>query len=79
VKIGELRTVYGADPFRPFVIHLNDGRRIPVHRREWIMSTPSGWIIVVCQPDDSCDFIDIDSVDKLELDRPRRQRNRRTG
>jgi hypothetical protein len=67
MTIGQLRTVYGAQPFRPFTIHLADGRSIPVLHREFIMVVPSGRTLVVCQPDDTMNIIDLLLVTDLEL------------
>ncbi|HUY88101.1 MAG TPA: hypothetical protein VMV10_05175 [Pirellulales bacterium] len=62
MTIERFRELLDAQPFQPFSIHLADGREVPVLRREFIMAAPSGRIIVVCQPDDSLDFIDLPSV-----------------
>ena len=78
MTIEQLRTLYNAQPFRPFVIHLADGRQVPVHHREFIMPAPSGRTLVVWQPDDTLNIIDLLLVTDLELkptgDGPRRRR-----
>lgn len=56
--IEQLRAVYGARPFRPFVMHLADGREIPVNHRDFFMTAPSGRTIVVAQPDDTLNISD---------------------
>ena len=55
-------------PFRPFVIHLADGRAIPVRHREFIMAAPSGRTMIVYQPDDSWNVIDLLLVTDLEFE-----------
>jgi hypothetical protein len=67
MTVEQLRTAYTAQPFRPFVIHLADGREVPVVSREFIMAVPSGRTIVVCQPDDTLNIIDLPLVTDLEL------------
>lgn len=67
MTIDQLRNVYNAQPFRPFVIHLADGRQIPVHHRDFIMAVPSGRTLIVCQPDDTVNIIDLLLVTDLEL------------
>ena len=42
MTIEQMRAAYDAKPFRPFVIHLADGRAVPVNHREFIMAAPSG-------------------------------------
>jgi hypothetical protein len=78
MTIEQLRNLYNAQPFRPFVIHLADGRQVPVYHREFIMTVPSGRTLVVCQPDDTLNIIDLLLVTDLELkpqaDGPRRRR-----
>ena len=67
MTIEQLRTVYNAQPFQPFTIHLADGRAVPVHHREFIMAVPSGRTVFVCQPDDTVNIIDLLLVTDLEL------------
>ena len=67
MTIEQLKAAYDAQPFRPFVIHLADGREIPVKSREFIMSVPSGRTIVVAQPDDTLNIIDLLLVTDLEV------------
>ncbi len=66
MTIEKLKDVYNAQPFQPFVIHLADGREVPVHHREFILTVPSGRTIVVCQPDDTLNIIDLLLVTDLE-------------
>lgn len=67
MTIEQLRNVYDAQPFRPFVLHLADGREIPVHHREFILTVPSGRTVFVCQPDDTVNIIDLLLVTDIEL------------
>ncbi|HQU46911.1 MAG TPA: hypothetical protein PK867_29170 [Pirellulales bacterium] len=59
MTIEQLRTVYNAQPFRPFILYLADGREIPVHHRDFIMAVPSGRTVFVVQPDDTAHIIDL--------------------
>jgi hypothetical protein len=67
MTIEQLRTLYDAQPFRPFVIHLADGREIPVNHREFVMTVPSGRTVVVAQPDDTLNIVDLLLVTDLEI------------
>lgn len=69
MTIEQIRATNQAQPFRPFVIHLADGRQIPVSSREFISPAPSGRTIVVWQPDDKMNIIDLLLVTDLEIDR----------
>lgn len=67
MTIERIRELYDVQPFHPFVIHLADGRAIPVVSREFIASAPSGRTIVIFQPDDSMNIIDLLLVTDLEV------------
>jgi hypothetical protein len=67
VKISELQKLYDAEPFRPFFIHMADGRKIPVKHREFMALSPSGRTAYVYQLNDDSDIIDVGLVTALEL------------
>ena len=67
MTIEQMRATYAAPPFRPFIIHLADGREIPVNHREFIMSAPSGRTITVYREDDAAHIIDLLLVTDVEL------------
>jgi hypothetical protein len=72
LTIEQLKHVYGATPFRPFVLHLADGREITVRSPEFMASSPSGRTIIVYQPDDSFNIIDLLLVTDIEVKNGRR-------
>jgi hypothetical protein len=55
----QLQTVCKARPFKPFVLHLADGREIPVQHPDFVMSVPSGRTMFVDHPDDTTNIIDL--------------------
>jgi hypothetical protein len=67
MTIEQLRAAYEETPFRPFVLHLADGREIPVHSREFISPAPNGRTMVVWQPDARMNIIDLLLVTDLEF------------
>ncbi len=67
MTIEQLKAAYEAKPFRPFVMHLADGRTLPVTSREFIMAVPSGRTVVVCMPDDAFHIVDLLLVTDLEF------------
>lgn len=67
MTIEKIKTLYEAQPFHPFVIHLADGRGIPVLSREFMAAAPSGRTVIVYQPDDSHNIIDLLLVTDLEI------------
>ena len=62
-----LRDLWHAQPFRPFIIHLADGRDVKVVHPEFLSRSPSGRTITVYQPDESFNIIDLLLVTDLEL------------
>ncbi len=67
----EFQQVYEAKPFRPFAVHVADGRAISVRHQEFAMLSPSGRTVIVYQPDDSFDVIDLLLVTTLRVDEKR--------
>jgi hypothetical protein len=63
----QLRTALGDQPFRPFALHLADGRNIIIRHREFAMLSPSGRTVVAYQPDDSMNVVDLLLVTDLEI------------
>jgi hypothetical protein len=70
VTIDQLRNVYQAQPFRPFVLHLADGRQLPVEHREFISFSSTGRTVIVHQRNESHDVIDLLLVTDLEVKPP---------
>jgi hypothetical protein len=67
MTIEEVRAAYHAEPFRPFVLHLADGRNVPVMHREFMATAPSGRTVAVYQPDNSFHVVDLLLVTDLEF------------
>ena len=70
MTIEQLRNVYEARPFRPFVLHLADGRQVPVLHRDFIMSLPSGRTVLICQRDDTVNIVDLLLVTDIKFAAP---------
>jgi hypothetical protein len=67
MTIEQLRVVLQATPFRPFTLHLTDGRHLHVPHREFLAHSPSGRTIIVYHDDDSFSVIDLLLVTELEV------------
>jgi hypothetical protein len=74
MTIDKVRSLYQAAPFLPFLMHLADGRQIPVVHHDFIIASPSGQTVIVYQPDDSFNIIDLSLVTALEV-KPQPQRS----
>ncbi len=67
MTIEQLRAVHQANPFRPFTVHLADGRHLDVPHREFLSHSPSGRTIIVYHHDDSFSIVDLLLVTELEV------------
>jgi hypothetical protein len=67
MTIEQLRNAVQARPFKPFVMHLADGRSIRVQHPESFWSVPSGRTVFISQPDDTVNIIDLLLVTELEF------------
>ncbi|MEM6329836.1 MAG: hypothetical protein AAF790_06260 [Planctomycetota bacterium] len=76
MTIDRIREAYNAAPFKPFNLHLADGRSIPVKHRDFMMAPPKGRRVVVAQPDGSLNIIDLLQVTDIELAPPKNGRRK---
>ena len=67
MTIEQVRRLYDLQPFRPFTMHLADGRELAVRHREFVALSPSGRTVIVYQPDDSFNVVDVFLVTDLEV------------
>ena len=67
MKIEKIRAVLRAEPFRPFWIHLADGGRLAVKHEDFVALEPAGREIIVYQPDNSHQIVDVMLVTRLEF------------
>lgn len=67
MTIEQVRELQEAQPFQPFVIHLADGKEIPVPSREFMLASPTGRTMLVYRADGTAHFIDLLLVTDLEL------------
>jgi hypothetical protein len=79
MTVERLRQVLNTTPFQPFTIHLADGKSIPVVSREFVASSPSGRTIVVFDPQDRMNTVDLLLVTNLAVEpanghRPRKRK-----
>jgi hypothetical protein len=66
MTIEQLRNLHHAQPFRPFTIHLADGRNLEVPHPDFLSYSPSGRTIVVHHADDTFSILDVLLVTELE-------------
>lgn len=67
MKIADIQKLLHAQPFRPFLIHVADGGRIPVKHEDFVALAPTGREMLVYQPDGDYQVIDVMLVTRLEV------------
>ena len=70
MTIEQLRLFHRARPFQPFILHLADGRSIPVVHNEFLAIAPPGRIVVASQPDGAFEVIDLLLVTAIAVAAP---------
>ena len=73
MQVKELQAIYRAQPFQPFVVHLADGRAIPVKHQEFMALSPAGRSAVVYGEDGGFEVIDILLITGLEVTNGKRK------
>jgi hypothetical protein len=69
MKADEVRNMLHRQSFQPFVIHMADGGRVPVKHMDFVMLAPSGREIIVYQPDNTWQVLDVPLITRLEVSR----------
>jgi len=68
MTIEQLRRIHQASPFRPFTIHLADGRSFQIPHREFLSHSPSGRTVIVYDDNgDGFSVLDLLLVTELEI------------
>ena len=63
----QLRAMRNSQPFRPFTIHLADGRSFSVPHRDFVSQSPGGRTIIVYGAEESFSVLDLFLVTELEV------------
>lgn len=67
MTVEQLRNIHQARPFRPFTIHMADGRSLRVAHSEFLSHSPSGRTVIVHQTDETFSVVDLLLVNELEV------------
>jgi hypothetical protein len=77
MTLEEFRNTLEIQPFRPFVIHLADGRSIPVVSREYLARSPTGRTVAVYDTQGRLSIVDLLLVTELKVEADNGGRSRR--
>ena len=67
MMIEQFKSALHANPFRPFTIHMADGRVFLIKHRDFVSRSPSGRTIVVHSDDDSFSVLDLLLMSEVEV------------
>lgn len=75
--IENIKELCYAKPFRPFLIHLPDGRRLGVQHPDFVSWWPAGRLISVFQPNGSESLVDLMLISDITIKTGRARQNRK--
>ena len=67
MTVEQFQAVVQANPFRPFTIHMGDGRTFPVSHRDFISRSPTGQTVIVYGDDDRFSILDLLLMTEFEI------------
>ena len=67
MTVEQLLAMQHAQPFRPYRIHMADGRRLDVHHQDFVARSPAGRGIIVYKPDETFEMLDLLLVASFEV------------
>ncbi len=70
MTIQQLDTARNARPFRPFSLHMGDGRTFPVPHPEFLSRSPTGRTVIVYGDDDQFSILDLLLMTGIEFHPP---------
>ena len=63
----EIRDLLRAQPFRPFKVHLPEGRQVEIFHHDFALLSQDGRTLVAYGPDRSLNIIDVMLISSCEL------------
>ena len=67
MTIQQLRAAHRASPFRPFTLHVANGRSFLVSHPDFLSISPTGRTVIVYEQDDSFSILDLQLLTELEV------------
>ena len=67
MQVKELRSVYRAQPFKPFIVRLADGRSVRVRHPEFMALSPTGRSAVVYAKGGGFEIVDLPLIAGIEV------------
>ncbi|MHB1558447.1 MAG: hypothetical protein ACYC61_13390 [Isosphaeraceae bacterium] len=70
MTVQQLRTAHRATPFRPFTIHMADGRSFHVPHPDFLSMSPTGRTVIIYQDNDDFSILDLLLMTEIEMSSP---------
>jgi hypothetical protein len=70
MTIQQLRGAHKAIPFKPFTVHMADGRAFPVPHPDFLFMSPTGRTVIICQEDDEFSILDLLLMTEIQMAKP---------
>ena len=68
MNLENIRSLRDAFPFRPFTIHMADGRSLRIPHRDFISVSPGGRTVIVYHSDEAFSFVDLLLVTQVAVE-----------
>ena len=70
MTIQQLRAAYPATPFRPFTLHVADGRSFPVPHPDFLSLSPTGRTIILYQEGEDFSILELLLMTEIQMNQP---------
>ena len=70
MTVEKFRDTMKTHPFRPFTIHMGDGRAFLVKHPEYVLQSPGGRTVIVCDEGEGYSVLDCLLMTELEVHAP---------
>ena len=67
VTLQQLRTAHKTVPFRPFAVHMADGRHFEIRHPDFLSMSPSGRTVIIYQEDDEFSILDLLLMTEIQM------------
>jgi len=67
MTIQQLRAAHKAMPFRPFTVHMADGRQFSVPHPDFLSMSPSGRTIIIYEDNEDFSILDLPLMTDIEM------------
>ncbi len=67
MTVQQVRAAYRATPFRPFRLHMADGRSFSVPHPDFLSMSPTGRTVIIFQEDEEFSILDLLLMTEIEM------------